>query len=167
MFKHTLRNYSIFHTSNTPLYKSMVCSWNQMTPLWSNPFQTLRIHWPLQVILDLPLSRCSPHQQPNPAQNRGHVSVTLQANRVKLWTAIIIWILYVTENLTVTIDPCWMNQVSHFGKYVLPCVRKVCFVLWDSRKTLHDYTLSIFTWVVERIKQTRYKASLSEFQRCW
>lgn len=34
-------------------------------------------HWPLQVVLDLPVSRRHPHQQPNPSQNRGHVSVML------------------------------------------------------------------------------------------
>lgn len=34
-------------------------------------------NWPPQVILDLPVSRCSAHEQPNPAQNWRHVSVTL------------------------------------------------------------------------------------------
>lgn len=54
--------------------KSMVCC---VSPQWlpSCCFHFLKpTQWPLQVILDLPVSRCSPHQQPNPAQNRGHVS---------------------------------------------------------------------------------------------
>lgn len=72
--KHTFTNDFIFHTNYPRLHLSMVCSASSKSP--PTPFVD-PTRWPLQVILDLPVSWCSPHQQPNPAQNWGHVSVTL------------------------------------------------------------------------------------------